>query len=149
MSAVAAFLDHVETIKRGPRRRVKFSLIEAAMIDAKHRAKTGDWENAKPTAFIGLHALCHQMIYGVHPLELDQTGLFRAAARLAARAQHDLFGDDPTKMAEFVRWTWEREKRKNTWAQAKQVERNRLSWRWQFGRDLVTDYRIAMSQRRG
>lgn len=152
MSAVAAFISHVQESKRGgPRPRVKakpLTPVQVAVKIAKARAISGDWSDAKPAAFVGLHCICHQMIYGITPLELDQQALFRAAARLAAKAQHELFNDDPHELAEFVRWSWSREKGKNTWAQQKQVERNRLNWRWQFSRSLVTDYRIAISQRR-
>lgn len=150
MSATARF---VEQFAKEHRARVRtkakpLSSVEVAMDDAKHRAASGDWVGSKGATFVGLHALCHKMIYGVIPDELYALGLYRAAIKLAAKAMHELFADDPDAMAAFVRWTWEREKRKHTWALANGVDRNRLSWRWQFGRALLTDYRVALTQKR-
>jgi hypothetical protein len=88
------------------------------------------------------------MIYGVVPSELLEQQSFRAAARAAAKAMHELFDDDATAVAAFVRWAWEVEKRKNTWAQSKSIDRRRLGWRVQFSRALETDYRIYLKQRR-
>ena len=131
-----------------PRRTKTLSLVEAAIDDARRRATTGEWENSKGSTFVGLYSLCHQMVYGVVPGELLDVPTFRAAAKHAARALHELFADDPAEVASFIRWTWEAEKRKNTWAQKMTIDRKRLGWKAQFSRSVQTDYQIAQKQRR-
>jgi hypothetical protein len=125
------------------KRSQPLSALEVAIRDAKYRASSGEWESAKGATFVGLYAMCHQMVYGVVPSELTQPALFRSAARLAVKALHEQFDDDPGELAAFVRWCWEREKRRSTWAQSSGVDRNRLSWKWQFSRSMETDYRIS------
>lgn len=147
MTAIAKFFEDVKQPRTRTRRRLHLHPIEVAVDDAKRRATSGDWEGAKGSTFIGLHALCHRMVYGIIPEELYAEGVMRAAVRNAASALHQMFGDDGHEMADFVRWTWEREKRKSTWAQANGYDRNRLMWKWQFSRSLLTDYRIARSQK--
>ena len=133
---------------RTRRRRSHLTPLEIVVDDASRRAASGDWAGAKGGTLVGLYALCHRMVYGVLPGELEQVGLFRQACKQAASLMHELFSDDASAVAAFVRWSWEREKRRNAWAQSKQIERNRLGWRAQFSRALETDYRVASKQRR-
>lgn len=122
--------------------------IEVALDDAKRRAKSGDWEGSKGATFIGLYALCHEMVYGVVPDELYEQQTFRAAAKFALKVLRDRFEDDADQCAAFMRWSWEREKRKHTWAQANGLDRNRLGWKLQFATTMLTDYRVALSQKK-
>lgn len=130
------------------RRAPTLAPIEVALDDAKRRAASGEWEGCKGSSFVGLYAMCHRMIYGVIPDELYAIGNFRIACKSAAKMLHDSFDDDVSTMAEFVRWSWMREKRKHDWALAKGFDRNRLSWKWQFSLGLLTDFRIARNQKR-
>jgi hypothetical protein len=148
MNATARFCEEFEKPARASRRAKPMDPVDVAILDAKKRAETGEWNWSKGATFVGLYAMCHQMIYGVVPDELYTTGTFRAAARSAANALHVLFDDDACAFAEFVRWSWEREKRKHNWALAQGFDRNRMSWKLQFSRALLTDYRIAKAQRR-
>lgn len=149
MSATARFIESVqETKTRQVLKPHQLSPVEVALDDAKRRARSGEWEDAKAATLVGLYALCHQMVYGVVPSELKQVGLFRAATRMAKRMMHEYFDDDPSQVVELIRWSWEREKRKNTWAQSHAIDRNRLSWKWQFAASMETDYRIARTQKR-
>lgn len=118
------------------------------MDDAKRRAESGDWDGAKGSTLAGLYAFCHELIYGVVPDELQQRGIFHAAAKAAAHLVHTSFDDDFAAAAAFVRWSWEREKRLRDWAKSKNADRRRLSWRLQFSASLVTDWRVAMSTAR-
>ena len=149
-SCTAMFVQSVAKIKQQPKTRTRkqLALIDVAVDEAQRRARTGDWEDAKAATFVGLYALCHRLVYGVLPSELVAAGTFKLAVRMAAKAKHELFHDDGIALVEFVRWTWEREKRKNSWAQSKSVDRNRMSWKWQFSRAMETDYRIHLSQKR-
>lgn len=155
MSAITDFVGRFDSAEqsKGPRLRVKkkrstLTPLEVALADARRRAVTGEWGGSKGRTFVGLHAMCHRMVYGVVPSELEQLSLFNAAAKMAAKAMHELFADDPEAFAAFVRWSWEVEKRKNTWAQSKSIDRRRLGWRAQFSRSLETDYRIDLKRRR-
>lgn len=147
MNATAFLLEQFEDKPRG-RRSKQLLPLDVAIRDARHRAATGEWDGTKGSTLVGLYAMCHEMIYGVVPEELKNLGLFRAAARNSARALHEVFADDIVKCIEFVRWTWEREKRKNAWAQSNGVDRNRMSWKWQFSAGMVTDYRVSLQQKR-
>lgn len=144
-----SFLAHVSSNKqRGEKRPKQLTQVDVAMRDAKRRAASGEWDGSKGSTFIGLYAMCHEMVYGVIPDELYSAGIFKAAARNAANAMHEMFEDDPVKVVVFMRWAWAREKRKHEWAQQQGFDRNRMSWKWQFARNLLTDYRISLTQKR-
>lgn len=129
-------------------KRVHLNQIEIAIDDASRRAVSGEWEGSKGATFVGLYAMCHRMVYGVTPSELELQAVFNAAAKMARSTMHELFNDQPEEFAAFIRWAWEVEKRKAAWAQAKAVDRRRLSWRYQFSRSLETDYRIELKTKR-
>lgn len=152
MSTIRSFVSQFEKEPTtGPRPRMRkakqLSAVDVALDDARRRAASGDWETAKGSTLVGLYALCHQMIYGVVPSELMQDSVFRIAAKLAAKQMHELFRDDPTEVAAFVRWAWEREKGRVAWAQSKSIDRNRMGWKAQFSRAMETDYRVSRTQR--
>lgn len=154
MTMLKGFLegfDKPEPSANGPKprtRRRHLTHLEIAVDDAKRRASSGDWDGAKGATLVGLYAMCHRMVYGVLPGELEQIGVFRAASKQALRCVHELFNDDACAVAAFVRWSWEREKRRDAWAREKMIERSRLGWRAQFSRGLETDYRVAHQARR-
>ena len=132
-------------VRRGGRKQL--TPLEVAIDDATHRAKSGDWDDAKGATLVGLYALCHRLIYGIVPDELQELPTFHAAAKLAKAITHAHFADDFASSAVFVKWCWEREKRKDTWARRNGIDRNRMSWRLQFSASMVTDWRI--DQRKG
>lgn len=145
-----AFLTAFEKPAPGTQKRriPKLAAIDVGIRNAEDRARTGEWADANGATFVGLYALCHRMIYGIVPTELYRNGDFQIACRMARRTLHELFRDDGDDMAAFVKWCWEREKRRNSWAQASGYDRNRLSPRTQFSPTLLTDYRIAASKQR-
>lgn len=148
--SITDFVNSFEKPK-GPRLRVKakpLTPVEIALDEAARRAASGEWAGAKGSTLVGLYAMCHRMVYGIVPSELSEQATFHAASKMAAKAMHDLFGDDPAEVAAFVKWAWQVEKRKNEWAQSKSVDRKHLGWRAQFCRSLETDYRIAQKQGR-
>src|SRR3990172_8529604 len=120
--------DRVQPAQRRPLRAVPFPRRRATLV--------------------GLYAICHRMIYGIIPQELCEKALFNIAAKLAAVALHKHFDDDPSAAAAFVKWSWEREKRRDTWAREKMIDRARLSWKLQFSATLVTDWRVNAADRR-
>lgn len=153
MSVIEKFINDVDPPK-GPRMRVKrtkrttLTDVEVAIDEANRRAMSGEWAGSKGRTFVGLYALCHRMIYGVVPEELTDRLMFNTVAKMAAKVMHECFDDDPNELAAFVRWSWEVEKRKNSWAQSKAIDRRRLGPKVQFSRGVVTDYRIYLKQQR-
>lgn len=147
-SAITAFMEHAATPKSREKRAKPLTEVDVAIRDAKRRAASGEWAGSKGSTFIGLYAMCHEMVYGVIPDELYSAGMFRAAAKSAANALHELFDDEPVRVVLFIKWAWEREKRKNEWALRQGFDRNRLSWKWQFSPNMLTDWRISLTQKR-
>lgn len=123
--------------------------IQAAMLAAEGRAKSGDWSGADARTMLGLYAWCHRSVYGVAPVELENVGEFKIASRAALRVLHDRFDDDPAQCAIFIRWSWKREKERAAWAAREKKDRNRMGWRLQFSDRQVTDFRVAASARKG
>lgn len=133
---------------RGSRNSGAMSELERVMTDARARAKSGDWDGARAPTFVGLYAVCHEMVYQVPPGELDVTMEFRGAARAALGLLNDVFQGDGAQFAHFVKWSWTREKNRATWAASKNFDRKRMGWRMQFSASLVTDYRIEAKRHR-
>lgn len=146
--------QHVRLVQpRGqPRIRVRryhLTDLEVALDGAMRRARTGYWEDAKSSVLVGLYAFCHKLVYGIVPIELDQGREFIIATRLAKKLHHEAFADDTQRMVEFIRWSWEREKRVHAWAQSKMIlDRRPMSYKAQFSRAKQTEYRVALTQQK-
>lgn len=128
--------------KGGPPRPTQAKL---AREEAQRRADAGDWEGSTGATLVGLYCHCHDLVYGVAPLELEPAQAFQAAQRSAATMLRDQFGGDADAAVDFVRWAWEREQaavRRDT-----NPSRRRLGWRLQFSLSLLTDYQVAMARR--
>lgn len=148
-AAVQAFLNHGQkTPPKGKAGKPKPSAIELAVSEAKRRSREGDWSGAKGKVFVGLFAMCHEIVYGDVPLELTENQELTIGARMANRALHDFFGDDPDALVEFVKWSWEAEKRKESWALRQGIDRQRMRVRLQFSPRLVQDYRTEKQRSR-
>lgn len=145
------FLDDPTKTHRvpGATRAKAMADINAAMLAAESRAKTGDWDGADARVMLGLYAWCHRSVYGVPPVELEGQAEFRIASRAALRVLHDRFEDDAARCAIFIRWSWKREKERAEWAKREKKDRNRMGWRLQFSDRQVTDFRVAEQARRG
>lgn len=146
--AMDAFLNHGRAkAPPGTKRGRTLPPVEVAINEAERRATAADWEDATGRAFVGLYALCHRLVYGVVPVDLDAANLARAS-KLAASCLHKHFADDRAEFVEFVKWSWEREKGKEAWALRNGVTRGRLSAMAQFSGGLVTDYRVDLARSR-
>lgn len=122
--------------------------LDVAVADAAARARSGHWADAKPPALVGLYTYCHTRIYGVEPIELRQSMQFRQACKMVTALFAEV-GDDRNQIADMVKWTWDREKRGLAAARAKREERDfRVSWRYQFGIKMLTNYRVFIAQHR-
>jgi hypothetical protein len=117
--------------------------LTAAFQCAESRSESGNWKDATPNDFVGLYAVCHKMVYGVLPDELNEKKLYALARKRIASVLHSQFDDDPAELAEFVRWVWTREAERVQWAKSKGFTRNRIGVLLQFSASMVTDYRVA------
>lgn len=108
----------------------------------------GDFDGAKPSHLVALYEWCHEQVYGVRPLELDNREVWKHATFAAAKLIKEEFRGDAKAAIEFVRWTWRREK----WRESRRVDGispsvGRIGWRLQFAhRHFVTDYRIDLAR---
>jgi hypothetical protein len=116
--------------------------------EARTRAMSGDWDGAKPQHLVGLYMFCHERVYGIRPLELNEHN-FVTAVQHATKQLRVNFGNDIPKVAEFMRWVWDRERNKREYllrrAQERQVPKpdlRRIGWQLQFmaNSPLITDY---------
>lgn len=144
--AALALDDFLTPPPKAPRSRKKSS-YDLALISARVCADSGEWADAKPRVFVGLYIMCHELIYGIRPDELKPDGEMRKVSRLAQRCLKNNFDGNGDDMASFVKWTWERQKKKEAWAMSQGRNLNRLSVWIQFSAGLVTDYRKAMIDR--
>jgi len=143
-AVVDDFLSHAS---RRPRRENPPRPIDLAVKEADRRGASGDWEGAGGRAFVGLYALCHLLVYGVIPVDLADRAVYGRATKAATKCLHEHFGDDRAEFVEFIRWSWEREKGREEWADRKGVQRGRLGVFVQFSASVVTDYRVDQSRR--
>ena len=121
--------------------------LDAEILKAETRARSGEWADAKPAVFIGLYAICHRLVYGVLPLELKEQAEFRQASRSALTCLHAHFDDDCDAFATFVRWAWKREEGRAKYAKEQGWDRKRMGWRLLFSAHTVTDYRAGPGAR--
>lgn len=147
--SLSGFLDHGQKKKRrGKSDHLK--PIDALIKDAEIRSTSGEWEGCTGRSFVGLYAFCFRMIYGVVPIELYKSeGLIGIGGKNASSILRNRFGGDTSKMVEFMKWTWAREKGRDEWARRNKIDRKQLGLRVQFSESLVQDYQINMGRRRG
>lgn len=132
----------------GGKRATKLRAVEVAMGDAERRAKTGEWDDARPSVLVGLFAICHFKVYGVHAAELEADREFAIATRIVSTFLSNAFDGDVIEGAAFVRWAWRKEQAKIQWAKSKGHTVNRLQLRWVFSMSKVTDYRVEANRGR-
>ncbi len=148
--SVASFLSHKSkrTPVGGAAKTPALKPVEVAVLDAENRSKAGTWTGATGRTFVGLYALCHRIVYGEIPLELFEKMEFSIAARMATKALHEWFVDDPTFLVEFVKWSWTREESRDAWAIREGKDRTRMRARFQFSAAMVQDWRIDRTKGR-
>jgi ribosomal protein S1 len=134
--AVLSFLSKPVKKKREKRR----SEIEIYVKDAKNRSKTGCWDNATGKTFVGLYAMCHEIVYGFIPTELMTNSHLWVSNKCANSIFVEIFNRDGDLFVEFIKWSWEEEKKKKIWAMRKGVTFKVLDIRSQFSKSLVDRY---------
>lgn len=108
--------------------------------------REGKWSEATAKHFVALYADLHFRVYGIEPADLDPKQRLAAVSMASSMMQNE-FGGSAIEMAEFVRWAWSREKERETWRRENGRQGSRLTWRFQFGRSLLTDYRLERARK--
>lgn len=148
-SGLSTWIDEAVAKKKPPKKRASTGKnprgYKTACAEAMIRAKAEDWEDAKPKHLVGLYAVLHEQVYRVPPTELVDSW---NGAVSAARAMLDKeFEGDVFAFVEFIRWTWQRTRRRQEKAIANGEEVRRVGWALQFKhRDLLTDYRVEIAR---
>jgi hypothetical protein len=137
-----------EEPKRGPKKRTPRSAaphLQRAIAEVTEMQESGEWEELETRHLVALYAQLHERVYGAAPVELVAD--WAPALSAARKLQRDEFGDEPSRMLEWMRWVWKREREGEKWAASEKRERRRISWRLMFmNRQLVTDYRVAAAR---
>lgn len=119
-----------------------------AETDALAAAERDDpevWASAQPKHLVALYSLLHEQVYGVAPVELKDVwkGVVSAAKSMLEKE----FNKDAKAFVEFIRWTWRRERNRETKRQAEGSEGSRIGWVLQFkSRAMLTDYRVDVAR---
>lgn len=132
-----------EKPKRAPRSGIASSSMDKAIAEVERRREEEDWKNVKPLVFVALYAQAHEFVYDIAPTALGPKER-KFAACAAARMLRTDFDDDSEAMAEFIRWTWDREMKREKWRRENKSPSNfRITWRLMFSGTLLDDWRVA------
>lgn len=143
--AFTASLDGRKTrAERGLFTRAKFT-TRAKEVEAMRQS--GEWENATAQHFVALYAILHNLVYGIEPLELNDTTRTKAVI-LASQCLKKHFTGDSSQMAMFMGYVWTKEKSREKWRRDNQREGGRIGWYLQFNGTLITDW-ITNARRKG
>lgn len=137
--------------EKAPRKKggtISDGRIRAATAEVLDSMKSGDWADARSVHFVALYAHLHEGVYGAPPAELSPSVRLRASG-MAARLLEKHFGGDRGEMAEFMRWTWTREKSREKWRRDNDRPGGRIGWRIQFNGALLDDYRVDIARTKG
>jgi hypothetical protein len=114
----------------------------ALLDEVKSMLAGGTFATATGPHFVALYADLHFRVYGVEAVDLGPKERVYAS-KLAGDLLEKDFRGSRDDMARFVSWTWTREKSREQWRRDHARSGGRVSWRFQFGRELLTDFRIA------
>jgi hypothetical protein len=146
------FMLQVEarTSRRSEQRERPKTIADAAWARAietvRGMAAEDEYKEALPLHFVALHAVLFEAVYQFAPLDLTpQTRM--AACGMVAALSKAVFGEDPEKVAAYLKWVWSREEETEAWRKKNGRGGRTLGWRLVFGRSLLNDYANAV--RRG
>lgn len=101
---------------------------------------SGEWGEARPVHLVELYCMLHERVYGVEALDLRGQLNRQAAARMVLTMLQRDFDSVVADVVEFMRWSWQREEAREEWRRRNNTGRRRLTWRMQFGGELLTEY---------
>lgn len=116
-----------------------------ALDDVKAMMKSKAWSEARGMHFVALYADLHFRVYGIEDVSLGPKERVYAAKMAADMLDKDFDGVPPAMM-EYVAWTWTREKGREEWRRSNGGKGGLMTWRAQFGRSVLTQYRVQMAR---
>ena len=127
-----------------PRKRSAGSLRAKHIEEVRERWKRKEWDGMTPGKLVALYWLCHEEVYGVVPVEIDKTGVWETAMKVAGSMVKRHFDNDIERAITFMRWVWTRERGRERWRRENKRDGQRINWKNQFSQDyLITDWRAA------
>lgn len=107
---------------------------------------SGEWEDAEAKHFLALYVLLHGKVYGVAPIMTSFDRL--RAMQQAGSFMRNRFDGDPTELALFMRWAWQREAGKEKWCQSQNIQKkSRIGWRLIFSAsEILNDYLVERAR---
>lgn len=118
--------------------------------EVRGRMKLADWRGMSAGRLVGLYWICHEMVYGVPPGELNNTTNWRNAMLAAGKMVTVHFDGDVYRAVEFMQWVWTREKGREEYRRKTEAPGFRITWKYQFTREnLITDWRASLFRNRG
>ena len=136
--AVAAWAKQLPRKQRPPtngglqRKKVVDEL--SAMLESD------EWGQARPVHLVELYCLLHENVYGVEALDLRGQLNRQACARMVLTMLRRDFDDEVPALVDYMRWSWQREESREEWRRRNNTGRRRLTWRIQFGGELLTEF---------
>ncbi len=102
--------------------------------------ESDEWEQARPVHLVELYCLLHENVYGVEALDLRGQLNRQACARMVLTMLRRDFDDEVPALVDYMRWSWQREESREEWRRRNNTGRRRLTWRIQFGGELLTEF---------
>ena len=113
---------------------------------ARAMAAEDSWGEARPLHFVALHAVLFEAVYEFAPLDLTPQTRMTACGMVSA-LQKQVFGDDPSKVASYLKWVWQREEEREAWRRKNGRGGKVVGWRLIFGRNLLNEYALDVRRK--
>lgn len=134
---------------KAPRKRSAGSLRKKHIEEVAERMRRKDWDGMTPGKLVALYWICHEMVYGHPPVEIDKVSAWEIAMKAAGSMVRRHFDGDIERAITFMRWVWTREQEREKWRRENKRDGQRLTWRNQFTQDfLISDWLTAGERRR-
>lgn len=105
--------------------------------------RTGEWDGARPMHFVAVYWVMHVAVYGIGSDELAAKDEWKQSAAIAGRLLRTAFKGDCVSMAEYLRWLWDRTRRRRERAVLKGRDIAHIGVRLVFSGRLVTEWRAS------
>jgi hypothetical protein len=128
--------------KAAKRRAVHYtpSAMRSIVAEVEEMRASGEWQAARPRHFVALYEVLHHEVYGIEAPDIMPEERQRACF-MAARVMAAEFDGDPSEMALFMAWAWEREVAREVKRREGKRASGRLGWHVLF-KHVVGDYRV-------
>lgn len=129
-------------------KRIPRTLRVKHIEEVRDRMKRKEYVGMTPGKLVAMYWVCHEKVYGVVPVEIDNSAAWKTAMLRAGSMVKRHFDGDMERAITFMRWVWTREQKNEEWRRANNRDGRRISWQNQFSHDfLITDWRAAGMRR--